>query len=153
MVLWTYVQGSNGDTDIEIRGQSSGERERWEGGTNWESSTETYTLSSVKFDSQWELAGWCRELCDNLEGWDGVGRRFEKEGTYVYLWLIHADAWQNPTQQCKAIILQLNINFKIYVSFSWSTGVIGSCTWGWGGRKQGKKRCIFSSFGWCTPRG
>ena len=51
-------------------------------------------------------------LCDNLEGWDGVGGG--REGTYVYLWLIHADVWQKPTQYCKAIILQLKINIKKY---------------------------------------
>ena len=33
--------------------------------------------------------------------------RFRMEGTYVYLWLIHADIWQKSTQYCKAIILQL----------------------------------------------
>ena len=38
-----------------------------------------------------------------------VGRRFRRKGTYVYLWLIHADVWQKPTQYCKAII-QLKIN-------------------------------------------
>ena len=32
---------------------------------------------------------------------------FKREGTYVYLWLIHADARQKPTQYYKAIILQL----------------------------------------------
>ena len=37
-------------------------------------------------------------------GWGG------REGTYVYLWLIHVDVWQKPTQNCKAIILQLKIN-------------------------------------------
>ena len=48
-------------------------------------------------------------LCDNLEGWNGVGGGMEvQEGTYVYLWLIHVDVWQKPTQYCKAIILQLN---------------------------------------------
>ena len=36
-----------------------------------------------------------------------VPRRFEREGTYAYLWLIHVDVWQKPTQHCKAIILQL----------------------------------------------
>ena len=41
-----------------------------------------------------------RKLC-------GVGRRVQREGTYVYLWLIHADVWQKPTQYCKAILLQL----------------------------------------------
>ena len=40
-------------------------------------------------------------------------KEFEKEGTYVYLWLIHVYAWQKPTQYCKAVILQLNIN-KIF---------------------------------------
>ena len=43
-------------------------------------------------------------------GWEARGRQ---EGTYVYLWLIHVDVWQKPTQHCKAIILQLKIN-KIY---------------------------------------
>ena len=33
-----------------------------------------------------------------------------KQGIYVYLWLIHIDVWQKPTQYCKAIILQLKIN-------------------------------------------
>ena len=45
-------------------------------------------------------------------GWK-VGGRFKRERTYVYLWLIHVDVWQKPTQQCKAIILQLKIN-KFY---------------------------------------
>ena len=42
-------------------------------------------------------------------GW-GVGGRFKRERTYVYLWLIHVDIWQKPTQHCKSIILQLKIN-------------------------------------------
>ena len=37
-----------------------------------------------------------------------VGGRFKREGIYVYLWLIHVDVCQKPTQYCKAIILQLN---------------------------------------------
>ena len=39
-----------------------------------------------------------------------VGGRFKKEGIYGYLWLIHVDVWQRPTQHCKAIILQLKVN-------------------------------------------
>ena len=42
-------------------------------------------------------------------GWE-VGGRFNREGTYIYLWLIHVDVWQKPTQYCKAIILQLKMN-------------------------------------------
>ena len=39
-----------------------------------------------------------------------MGGRFKREGTYVYLWLIHADVWRRPKQYCKATILQLKIN-------------------------------------------
>ena len=51
---------------------------------------------------------WCSE---NLEGWDGreVGEQFKREGTYVYLWLIHVDIWQKTTRHCKVIICQLKI--------------------------------------------
>ena len=42
--------------------------------------------------------------------WDGVGRRFRREGTYVYLWLMHVDVWQKPTQYCKTVTLQLKVN-------------------------------------------
>ena len=46
-------------------------------------------------------------------GWDGVGTRARpEEGTHMYLWLIHVDGRQKPTQHCKVIILQLKINFK-----------------------------------------
>ena len=44
-------------------------------------------------------------------GWGGmeweIEAGFRREGTFVYLWLIHVDVWQKPTQYCKAIILQL----------------------------------------------
>ena len=39
-----------------------------------------------------------------------VEERLKREETYVYLWLIHADVWQKPTQYCKVIILQLKLN-------------------------------------------
>ena len=42
-------------------------------------------------------------------GWE-VGERLKREGTYVYLWLVHVDLWQKPTQYCKAIIFQSKIN-------------------------------------------
>ena len=65
-----------------------------------------------KTDSRWEFAVWCRELKPGAlwqtGGVDGVGCR--REGTYVYLWLIHLDVWQKPTQYCKVIFLQLKIN-------------------------------------------
>ena len=36
--------------------------------------------------------------------------RLKREGAYVYLWLIHVNVWQKPTQYSKAIVLQLKIN-------------------------------------------
>ena len=41
-------------------------------------------------------------------GWEEGGRF--KRRMYIYLWLIHADVWQRPTQYCKAMILLLKIN-------------------------------------------
>ena len=42
-------------------------------------------------------------------GWE-LGRRFKREGTYVYIWPIHVDVWQKPTQCCESVILQLKRN-------------------------------------------
>ena len=42
-------------------------------------------------------------------GWEWGGR-FQRKGIYVYLWLIHVNIWQKPTQYCKATIIQLKIN-------------------------------------------
>ena len=39
-----------------------------------------------------------------------MGGTFKREGTYVYLWLIHVDIWQKSNHYCKAIILPLKIN-------------------------------------------
>ena len=36
-----------------------------------------------------------------------LGGGFRMGGTHVYLWPIHADVWQKPSQYCKVIILQL----------------------------------------------
>ena len=47
---WTYLQGSNGDTDLEKRLVGTGEE--GEGVTNWESSIETHLLTYVKIDNQ-----------------------------------------------------------------------------------------------------
>ena len=43
---------------------------------------------------------------------EGMGRRFRRAGTYVYLWLIHVDVCQKQTQHCETIIIQLKIKFK-----------------------------------------
>jgi len=36
------------------------------------------------------------------------GGRFKRERTYVYLWLIHVDVWQKPTNSEKQISIFKN---------------------------------------------
>ena len=64
------------------------------GGEGGKSNMETY-ITICNIDSQQECAVWLRELkqglCINLEGWDGAGGRFKREGIYVYLWLIRVE--------------------------------------------------------------
>ena len=104
---WAYLQGSNGDAKIENRLMDT--EGKGEGGKNWTGSTEALTLPHVKWRASGNLlydGGSSNPvLCDNLQGWDGMGGKFKREGTYV--WLIHADVWQKPTQYCKTIVLQL----------------------------------------------
>ena len=70
--------------------------------------TRKLNITMCKIDSQGIFAVWLRKLkqglCINLEWWDGGGDG--REGTYVYLWLIHVEVWQKTTEFCKAIILQ-----------------------------------------------
>ena len=69
-----------------------------------------------KTDRQWKSHVRHRKLkpsvCDNLEGWRG----YNSEGTYAHLWLFHVDVWQEPSQYCKIIILQLKKNLVRYHS-------------------------------------
>ena len=60
-----------------------------EGGESRGGSTDVCTLPCVGWWVGGRLLCGPRELslvlCDNLEGWDGVGGRFRREGTCVYL--------------------------------------------------------------------
>ena len=94
-----------------------------EGGTmNWESSVETYSSPCVKQIASEKLldkpgSSARRSVMTQRSRMVGgeVGGRFKREEIYVYLWLIHVVVRQKPIQHCKAIILQLKINFqKIY---------------------------------------
>ena len=68
-------------------------------------------------------------LCDNREGWDEVGGSFKRKGSYVYLWLIHADVWQKP-HNIVNLILQLKKNKfegkkkKNPPTNAWGTGLV-----------------------------
>ena len=87
-----------------------------EGGTNWKSSMETYTLPYVKLDSQWEFVVWCRELKPGaLWQTKGVGWSGRWEGglrgsghVYTYGWfmLMYGRNQHN-------IVKQLSSNWKI----------------------------------------
>ena len=44
-----------------------------------------------------------------------MGGIFKREGTYVYLWLIHVDIWQKTTKFCKSIILQLKNKLTVKI--------------------------------------
>ena len=82
MGLKNFLQGSNGETDIEDRLKDVG---REEGETCVKSNMETY-VTICKIDRQWKFAVWLGKLkqglCTNLEGWhgEGEGREFQKGG-------------------------------------------------------------------------
>ena len=74
------------------------------GETNGESSIETHTLPYIKRIASGNLLSDTGSsnlvLCDNLDGWDGVGAgkevqeegtKKQRKGTYIYLWLIPVD--------------------------------------------------------------
>ena len=113
---WTYLQDSKRDMDIENRLVST----VWagEGGAIWESSTlsrET-CITICKIGSQWAFAVWCGDPKAsaqwNRERWDGMGGRFKRKGTCVYLWLIHVGVWQKPSQHCNDPPIKDEIKFK-----------------------------------------
>ena len=80
-----------------------------EGGANWESSTAVYTPWRVKEAA----AGSCRTAQGAQPGalrwprgvgFGSVGRSFQREGTYLYLWSIHFVVQHKLMQECKAIM-------------------------------------------------
>ena len=95
---------------------------------------------------------WGHKESDTTERWHTFP--FFKKGislwTYIYLWLIHADVWQKPTQYCKVIILQLKINFLKQNSL-WFTGgsaflfYAGLQLIGWGPATLGRAICFIQS--------
>ena len=101
---WICLQGSNGDAENRLVHTVGKERVGW---------TERGALRYIHYHMQNRqpvgircmMQGAQTRYSVTTEEWDGVGGRLT-EGTYVYLWLIHVDVWQEPTQYCKAIILQ-----------------------------------------------
>ena len=110
----SYLQSSKGNADIKNRLLDTGEEEC---GMIWDSSIETY-IAICKIDSQWESEVWHRDpnlvLCNNLEGWDGVGggREVTEGGEYVYLWLFNVDVWKKSSQYCNYPPINNKIKLK-----------------------------------------
>jgi len=75
-----YLQGSNGETDIENRLTDGGEGRRGEGEMYGKRNMEAY-ITICEIDSHQEFAACLRKLkqglCINLEGKDGEGDRRE----------------------------------------------------------------------------
>ena len=77
------------------------------------SNMETYIC---EIDCQWEFDVWLRKLkpglCNNLEEWDGEenGSEVQEGGDVCTPMGDSCWFWQKPTQYCKAIILQLEVN-------------------------------------------
>ena len=112
---WACFQGSSRDADVETRlADAAGEGE---GGRDWQSSVEACTLPYVERRASGELlydagnSAWYFVTTERGGIGLEVGGRFKREGTNVYLWLIHVDVWQKSTQHCKALVLQLIVFF------------------------------------------
>ena len=109
---WTYLQGSNGDADIEKRLVDT--LREGEGGTNRESGTET-CITICKTDSQWEMLYDARSssmvLCDHLEGWDevGGGREVPEGGHIGWFMLMHGRKNNYPPIKNKYLLKNVNV--------------------------------------------
>ena len=62
---WIYLQGSNGETDIENRLMDTGGGEEREGEMYGENNMEIHN-TICKTDSQWEFVVWLRDLKQGL---------------------------------------------------------------------------------------
>lgn len=67
-------------------------------------------------------------LCDNPEGWAGVGggRRLKREWTHVSLWQVCVDVPQKPTQYCNyPSIKNKEMFLKVYMGVETFSLVLG----------------------------
>ena len=111
---WTHLQGRNRDT---VRGQTcgySGGRRGWDKYRVTLKHKYYHMLNRQLVGSCWATQDphRCAVMTERGGMWWGLGGRLKTEGTYVYLWLLHADIWQIPTRFHKAIFLQLKTKTK-----------------------------------------
>ena len=95
---------------LRLKEQTFGHSGEGQGGMIWGSSNETYAIPYAKSKASgnllYDTGNPKPVLCDNLEGCNGDRgkREVQEEGAYVYLWPIHIDSRQKPSQYYKAII-------------------------------------------------
>ena len=96
--LWTWEEGKN----ERVRWKNERKRVTWK-----------LTIPYVKYIANGNLLYDSKNSKRNSVTiqWGGMGREmggsFKREGTYVYLWLIHVDPWHQTIKFCKAIIFQI----------------------------------------------
>ena len=81
---------------------------------------ETHMLSAIENQDSIHMS-LRKQSKRKIQGWGGEeGRREGQEGRdiYIYLWLIHVDVQQKPTQFCKSIILQLKNKLRKIIEFN-----------------------------------
>ena len=90
-------------SNINMENRHVDKRGDGEGGTDWESSIDIYTLPCVKQIASGKLlystgsSAWCSEMT-KMGGMDGGKEgRFKRDRIYVYLWLIHFVVQQKLT--------------------------------------------------------
>ena len=110
--LWNYLQGRNGDANVENGLLDTVGKER---GVYGESSTNIYMLSGVRWIAGELLCNarsptWLSvvTLRDGMEG----EREAQKRGDICVIMTDLLIVWQKPTQHCKAITLQLKDKLK-----------------------------------------
>ena len=58
-----------------------------------------------------------------------MGGSFKREGTKLYLWLVHVDVLQKTTKFCKAFILQLKNKYLLKTIFrSMTPSMLRACS-------------------------
>ena len=96
-----------------------------EGEVIWENSIETYDLSYVKQNTSksliYDTGNQNPGLHDNLEGWGGEGAGggvwwSRGKEMHVYLWPIHVDVWQKPSQYGNYPPIKINTFKKLNLS-------------------------------------
>ena len=140
----TWLIGKDSDVGKdwgqEKKGMTEDETVGWHQGLNGHEFEQTLEVGNGQGSLVW-CSPWGRRVRHESVTKHSTAQR---EGTYVQLWLIHADVWQKTTKFCKAIILKLKNKYLkknsqlvwrfLKVLFSAST--LKHCSWLAGNRMK-----------------